>query len=856
MKTRFRLAIAMLAVALFASAVPAVALNDSTKVTVHYQRFAEDYPGWNVWLWPKGGDGAGYTFTDRDAFGVYGTFTVPNTGKADSIGLIMRLNAWEAKDYGEDRFITTFNPDGSAEIWVVQDTKELFASKPVFTPQMKSAAIDDVRKITVQVNRKYTPAAGDSGFTIAGPGNPVVTKVTTASGAASDLSLVLTVSTDLAFDGDYTITHPTYGEVHATLGKVLNSQAFNDQFTYTGDDLGNTYSPASTKFRLWAPTANAATLLVYHEPDLTGIPEEHVMQSDVKGTWVATLDGDQNATIYTYKVRIGSTWTEAVDPYVRAATINGVRGVVVDLTKTDPVKWTAIKPAFSGNAVDAVIYELHVRDLSMDANSGISAANKGKFLGLTEHGTKMPDGTAITGVDAIKELGVTHVQLLPIYDYKTVDESRNDQFNWGYDPLNYNVPEGSYATKPAVPANRITELKQTVQSLHDDGLRVVMDVVYNHVFDATASSFQKLVPGYYFRLNADGTYGNATGVGNEVASERPMVRKFIVDSVKYWASQYHLDGFRFDLMGTMDVTTMQQVRSTLDAVDPSIIVLGEGWNMGNLLPDAAKANQTNAVKLPRISQFNDTIRDGIKGSVFNADAPGYVGGSIPSKPDVQSGIVGMVKYSSSIGGAWGAVDPGQSVSYVEAHDNLTLADKLAVSMGATSVTTRAKVFRLASSIALLAQGMPFVHAGQEFMRSKGGDGNSYKSSDAVNALKWAQRKANISTVQYFEGLIALRKSHSAFRMTTAAAVKANLKFLAAPMNVIVYSLNGGAAGDSWKQLVVAHNPNAKAVKITLPVKGSWQLVVNGVKAGVKTLQSFKAAKRVLVPGRSTVVLHR
>ena len=855
MKTRFRLAIISIVVAVFASAVPALALNATTQVTVHYQRFADDYTGWNVWLWPKGGDGTSYNFTGKDAFGVYGTFTVPNTGTADSIGIIVRLNAWEAKDYGSDRFITSFKADGSAEIWVVQDTAELFTAMPVFTPEIKSAAIDDLRTIAVQLNRKFTPVAGDNAFTITGPGNPVVTKVVTASGAASDLGLLLTVSGDLALDGDYTVSHPVYGSTHTTLGKVLNSQAFNDRFTYSGDDLGNTYTPASTAFRLWAPTANAAVLLVYHEPDLTGIPEEHPMTADVKGTWVAHLDGDQNGTIYTYKVRIGSTWTEAVDPYVRAVTINGARGVVVDLSKTNPAKWTNDKPAFSGNATDAVVYELHVRDLSMDANSGISAADKGKFLALTEHGTHTPDG-AVTGVDAIKELGVTHVQLLPIYDYKTVDETRNDQFNWGYDPLNYNVPEGSYSTKPAVPTNRITELKQTVQSLHDDGLRVVMDVVYNHVFDATASSFQKLVPGYYFRLNADGSFGNATGVGNEVASERPMVRKFVVDSVKYWASEYHLDGFRFDLMGVMDVTTMQQVRATLDAVDPKIIVLGEGWNMGNLLPDAMKANQRNAAKLPRISQFSDTIRDGIKGSVFNADAPGYVGGSIPGKIDVQSGIVGMVKYSSSIGGNWGTVDPGQSISYVEAHDNMTLADKLAVSMGAKSVATRAKVFRLASSIALLAQGMPFVHAGQEFMRSKGGDPNSYKSPDSVNSLKWAQRAANLSTVRYFEGLIALRKAHSAFRMTTAAAVKANLKFMAAPMSVIAYSLNGAAAGDSWKQLVVAHNPNAKAVAITLPLKANWQVVANGSKAGVKTLQLLKGVKKVLVPGQSTLVLHR
>jgi pullulanase len=860
MKTQLRLAITMLVVVLFASAVPAVALNASTKVTVHYTRFAEDYTGWNVWLWPFGKDGAGYDFTGKDDFGVYGTFTVPNTGSSDSIGIIIRQSTsgsdWAAKDYAYDRFIRKFNADGSTEIWIVQGSAAINYTMPVLTPKFNAATIDGLRKITVQLNKTFTPVAGDNGFSISGPGNPMVTNVVTTTGASSGVNLTLTVSSDLALDGQYTITHATYGETIVTLGNVFNSQDFNTLFNYSGNDLGNTYTPTSTKFRLWAPTASAARLLVYHDADLTGIPEEHLMTSDVKGTWVATLDGDQNGTIYTYKVKIGDAWNEAVDPYVRAATINGTRGVVLDLSKTNPEKWTNDKPAFSGNNTDAIIYELHVRDLSMDDNSGISAAGKGKFLGLTEHGTKTPDGKSITGVDAIKALGVTHVQLLPIYDYKTIDESRNDKFNWGYDPLNYNVPEGSYSTKPATPTYRVTELKQTVQSLHDDGLRVVMDVVYNHVYDAGASNFEALVPGYYFRKNADGSFGNATGCGNEVASERPMVRKFIVESVSYWASQYHLDGFRFDLMGVMDVTTMQQVRAALDSIDPSIVVIGEGWNMGNLLPDAQKAYQGNASKLPRIGQFNDGIRDAIKGSVFNSGEIGYAQGATGREGDVKSGIVGNIAYGNGIGGSWGQIEPGQSVSYVEAHDNLTLWDKLSSSMPRSSTAEKTRVFKLSSSIALLAQGLPFVHAGQEFMRSKNGDSNSYQSPDSVNSLKWAARAKNIAVTNYFTGLITLRKQHPAFRMSTARTVTSSLRFLADPMSVIAYSINGTAVGDSWKQVVVAHNPNTKAVKITLPIKANWQLVVNGVKAGVKTLQVFKATKTVLVPAQATIVLHR
>ena len=857
MKVRF--AVLALVAAMFASVLPAYALNATTTVTVHYQRFDNDYTGWNLWMWPKGKDGAGYTFTEKDEFGVWGTFKVPNTASAEAIGIIVRLNKdgndWAAKDVSEDRYITSFLPDGSAEIWLIQEDKQIYYSQPVTTPEIVSASIDDIRSVTLRVNKLFTPVVGANDFTITGPGSPTVSAVRTTSGAKASTSLTITTAADFALDGNYRISHPKYGEATLVMGNVLNSERFNTLFTYDGNDLGNSYTATKTSFRVWAPTASAAKLAVYPNDAFNAKPTEYDMAKDVKGTWTASLNGDQHGTIYTYKVKIGDTWNEAVDPYVRAATINGFRGVVIDLAKTNPAGWPAQKPAFSGEPTDAVFYELHVRDLSMDANSGISAKHRGKFLALTERGTKTPDGKGVTGIDAIKELGITHLQLLPIYDYKTIDETTNDKFNWGYDPLNYNVPEGSYSTKPADPLNRITELKQTIDSLHQNGLRVIMDVVYNHVFDAGTHSFEQLVPGYFFRRNPDGSLGNGTGVGNEVASERPMARKYIVDSIKYWTTEYNLDGFRFDLMGIHDVTTMNAVRAALDTIDPTILVIGEGWNMGNLLPSDQKANQTNAYKMPRISHFNDGIRDGVKGSVFEAAQIGYAQGALGRVNEVKSGIVGNISFGGGIGGTWGNIQPGQSVTYVEAHDNLTLADKLSASMPKASAAERQRVFRLASSIALLAQGLPFIHAGQEFMRSKGGDENSYKSSDAVNSLKWAKRNQYASTVNYFKGLIELRTQHPAFRMRTSADVKANLKFTKHPNDVIIYTLNGTAVGDSWNRIVVAHNPNKQPMQITLPATANWQIVVNGAKAGTKTLQTLKATKRATIPAQTTLVMH-
>jgi type I pullulanase len=634
------------------------------------------------------------------------------------------------------------------------------------------------------------------------------------------------------------------------LAKLYDSADFTAKYTYAGDDLGNTYSKSSTKFRVWAPTAKSVSLVTYVKADdLAASGTTTAMTADINGTWVAELSGDKNGLIYNYRVTVDATTNEAVDPYVRATTVNGVRGVVVDLSKTSPANWSKKKPAFSGKPTDAIIYELHVRDLSMDASSGIPAANKGKYLAFTNLNTSFSGQK--TGISAIKDLGVTHVELLPIFDYASVDET-SPTFNWGYDPMNYNVPEGSYSSDPKNPTARITELKSAIQAMHDQKLRVNMDVVYNHVYTAGNFSQELIVPGYWFRTDELGNLTNGSGCGNDVASERPMVRKFIVDSVKYWASEYNLDGFRFDLMGLMDIETINQATAALKKIDPTIIVIGEGWDMGTLAPEL-RANQKNISKLNGVAHFNDQIRDGLKGSVFTPADPGWATGKLAARPDVIAGIVGNTAYSADLATKWITQSPAQSVNYVESHDNLALADKITASVKGVSPAGVAQLSQFASSVAFLSQGVPFMQAGQEFLRSKNGDENSYKSSDEVNSLKWSTKARNATTTKYFQGLIALRKAHPAFRMSTAAAVKANLKFLPTTNDVIAYSINGTAVKDSAKLIVVIHNPNPGAASVTLPNKGKWTVLVKGLVAGTKAIEILSTNK-VSVAGQTTIVL--
>ena len=625
-----------------------------------------------------------------------------------------------------------------------------------------------------------------------------------------------------------TLLKEQFGSDDVHLDKIVRTEEFDNLFYYSGNDLGNLYTPTKTFFRLWAPTASEACLVTYQKWD-SKKGKELAMKQDEKGTWVAELIGDRDELIYTYKVKIGDQWNEAVDPYAHAVTVNGDKGVVVNLRSTDPENWSSNKPALA-KATDAIIYELHIRDLSSSSDSGIK--NKGKFLGVAELHTKGPNGVK-TGLSHIKDLGVTHIQFLPMFDFATVDETQLNkaQYNWGYDPKNYNVPEGSYSTNPFDPKVRIKEMKQMIQAVHDQGLRVIMDVVYNHVYELETSNLHAFVPGYYFRYKEDGTLSNGTGVGMDTASERKMMRKFIIDSVTYWAKEYQIDGFRFDLMGIHDVETMNAVRDVLDSIDPTIMILGEGWDLDTPLNPLLKATKKNADQMPGIAFFNDEIRDSLKGNVFDAPDKGFINGGHGLEDKIKQGIAGKVAVTPYI-------EPSQVITYTEVHDNYTIWDKLKNTNLYAPVSELIRMHKLASSIVLTSQGIPFIHAGQEFMRTKNGDSNSYRAPDSVNQLDWRRRSQFNDEVNYVRGLIELRKKYPAFRMSQSTDVHKYLTFIEAPSNTVAYLLADPEENNKEYELVIIHNANQHAVSVTLPYHGEWQLLVNGEQAGIQTISTI------------------
>lgn len=655
-------------------------------------------------------------------------------------------------------------------------------------------------------------------------------------------------------------------------GKLSGYEQPDTEMVYDGNDLGAVYTKEKTVFKVWAPTASEVSLNLYEQGHGENLKETVAMVSGEKGVWSCEKQGDLNGVYYTYSVKINGKTNEAVDLYARAAGVNGNRGMVVDLEATNPEGFDKdIRPAF-GNPTDAVIYELHVRDLSSDRSSGIS--NTGKFLGLTETGTKNSDGLA-TGLDHIKDLGVTHVQILPSYDYATVDESKLNipQFNWGYDPKNYNVPEGSYSTDPYHGEVRIREMKQMIQALHKNGLRVNMDVVYNHTFNIVDSWFQKTVPDYYYRKVGD-KYSDASACGNETASDHAMMRKYIVDSVVYWASEYHIDGFRFDLMAVHDIDTMNAVRAALDKIDPSIMVYGEGWTGGDCaIPSSCQALKANVSKMDRVGAFSDDIRDGIKGSVFIEKDKGFVSGREGMEECIKFGVVAATPHPQvrenhdNKGGKSWAAQPGQSINYISCHDNLTFWDKLAISNADDSEEARIRMNKLGSAIIMTSQGVPFFQAGEEMLRSKpsttvkgGFDENSFKSPDSTNSIKWGNKKNVRDTYEYYKGLIAFRKAHGALRMASASDIQKNLTFMEGlDANVVAYTIENHANGDSAEKITVIFNANRKPTNVKLPA-GKWEICVNDKVAGTTSVGIAKGTVSVagisamaLVQGDDTIV---
>ncbi|SFE28957.1 type I pullulanase [Trichococcus pasteurii] len=624
----------------------------------------------------------------------------------------------------------------------------------------------------------------------------------------------------------------------------VRSNDFDNYFSYDGD-LGALYEKEGTLLRVWTPTAKTVEVWTYADDSIKKPSQKIAMVQKPKGIFEAYLPGDQHGTIYVYKILfLNNRESITIDPYARATTVNGTKSVITDLTRTNPDGWGDRLPAF-GLPEEAIIYELHIRDFSISETSGIR--NKGKFLGLTEKNTKNPSGIS-TGLDYLIDLGVTHIQVLPMFDYATVDEANltEPQYNWGYDPLNYNVPEGSYSSNPFEPVNRIVELKQMIQTLHDNGLRVIMDVVYNHVYDPKDQALERTVPGYFYRYNADGSLANGTGVGNDTASERHMMRKYIIDSVKYWAKEYHLDGFRFDLMGIHDSVTMNAIREALDKIDPSIIIIGEGWEMTTPLPEDLKASQKNAQAMPRIAHFNDSIRVALKGSDFGDEKDrGFISGKNYQEDLLLRNIKGAMHLSSHSS----YVDPEQVIQYVEAHDNLTLYDKLLRSNPNDSEEVRIKRHTLATSIVLLSQGVPFIHGGQEFLRTKEGVANSYNSPDEINQFEWERVTTFQKSVVYVKGLIALRKSEYLFRLHTHEEIDAHFTTLSENFNIVAFSLE-----NEGKKYIVIFNANRNDTVFRVE-KGKYAILVEDNQVFLERKAEAAMMEKILVKAHTTSVLY-
>lgn len=590
------------------------------------------------------------------------------------------------------------------------------------------------------------------------------------------------------------------------------------------------YAKNATVFKLWAPTAAKVKIRLFEQGHEYEAFATHSMNLSKNGVWTKKIVGDLEGTYYTFQVNTGKKWLdETPGIYAKAVGVNGNRAMVLNMAATNPKGWEKDKGPHLEAPNKAVIYEMHVRDMTIHPKSGV--INKGKFIGLVEQGT-LGQGSIKTGIDHLKELGITHVHLLPSFDHYSIDETQLEtpQFNWGYDPKNYNVPEGSYATDPYDASVRIKEFKQMVKSFHDQGIGVILDVVYNHTGKTEESLFNQEVPGYYYRHNEDGSYSDAAACGNETASERIMMKKLMRESLLHWTKEYHIDGFRFDLMGIHDIETMNEIAKEINEVNPDALLYGEGWSAkSSPFPEEKRVLKKNMRQLPKIAAFSDDLRDGIKGSVFEDTDTGFVSGSKNMEESIKFGIVGgiqhphinydQVNYSKT---PWTNA-PWQSVSYTSCHDNHTLYDKLKISNTSASQEELIAMHKLANAIVLTSQGIPFLHAGVEFLRTKQGEHNSYNLPDSINQIDWNLKNDNEGVYNYYKNLIELRKKHPALSLANAEEVSKNLKFQIVKDGIISYTLKNHANGDPWNEILIIYNARKKPFRF--PLKEVYHLGV-------------------------------
>ena len=604
--------------------------------------------------------------------------------------------------------------------------------------------------------------------------------------------------------------------------KVVEYASMDEYPVRTDELLEMNYSPKETTFTLWAPTAEEVRVLVYETGEGGHPIETYTLARAEEGTWQTKVSKDLKGLFYVFNVKQEGRWlgdTPGINAH--AVGVNGQRGAIIDLRDTDPAGWNQDRAPQLESVSEAVIYEMHHRDFSAHESSGIT--HKGKYLALTEEGTRSPEGIP-TGIDHLKELGITHVHLLPSYDYASVDEHKLEEgkYNWGYDPLNYNVPDGSYSTDPYDPEVRIREFKQMVQSLHKAGIRVVLDVVFNHTFNIEGSNFERTVPGYFYRMMENGEFANASGCGNETASERPMMRRYMIESVCYWMREYHIDGFRFDLMGIHDIETMNAIREAARQIDPQVLIYGEGWAAATpQLPEEQLAMKANISQLPGIAAFSDEMRDGLRGPWNNDSIGAFLAGIAGNEESIKFGLVGAIEHPAidytkvNYSTASWATQPSQMISYVSCHDDMCLVDRLRTSISGIRPDELSKLDKLAQTAVLTSQGIPFIFAGEEVMRDKKGVHNSFESPDSINTIDWHRLAINYDVFNYYKNLIALRKHHVAFHMGDAERVRSGVSFLPVEQEeVIAYRLQD--TRDEWKDIIVVLNARKDFAKVEVP----------------------------------------
>ncbi|MBQ2382636.1 MAG: type I pullulanase, partial [Oscillospiraceae bacterium] len=839
--------------------------QDNGKVTVklHFYR-SGGYTDWDVWYWAGNANGAAAQLQSVTGDkGRVATFTVDGRNNAN-VGFIVRKGNWADQEFS-DRFIDLSDvSSGTVHYFVnagtwegsrVLDTDVVGCAKPV------SALLEyDSGKILVGLSVPYTGAL-TSAFSITGPDSAV--KVTGVEVTSGGYLLHTTRRLTLNELSDYQVV---FNGLKVGIGTkdLFYSKYFAQEYTYDGDDLGAVYSKTSTTFKVWAPTAKSAHVKIYASGNYGNNDQQQyvTMKLGEKGVWYVTVSGDLHGKYYNFDIGHNGYTVEATDPYAKAVGANGDRGMILDMDKTDPAGWeNDISPNQGMSLTDAIIYEMHVREMTIDASSGVKEDWKGTYLGLTQSGTTY-DGRA-TGLDHLKELGVSHVQLMPVYDFNSSDEYKLDQWEqyaWGYDPKNYNAPDGSYSTDPFNGATRITEFKTMVQTLHKNGINVVMDVVYNHAFDGGNFCGNKIVPNYYSRFFGEGNWSNGSGCGNDIATERSMVRNMIVDSVMHWIEEYHIDGFRFDLAGLIDTQTINEIVSTVRAKYPNVLLYGEGWGSGDTAVEYGYdlATKGNAWAVGGFGFFNDDFRNAIAG--HNGNSWGFATGS----GDYEDAIANYFRASNG----W-STDPKQTLNYVSCHDNYCLMDKIILSKNGSSWQDMVKMGNLSTAILMMAQGTPFIYSGEELLREKkDANGNRYDNAfgtdDYINKIRWSDLKSKTYcqvTDDYYGGLIEFRKNHAALRCPGGAEAWNNVTYHRISDQVILFYIGGGVNGEVSDGIVIIYNAGSSSANVDLSrygiPAGKWQACVHGDKAGIDALWSMdvgSGSSNVGVDAISTTIL--